>query len=66
MMCIIYMRFTEIFLSVSLFLVGYWYGRSVGRYYDIGNLFDYKRRIWGNYIKNDLNCNIFYYYMVLM
>lgn len=64
--CVLYMRLTEIFLSASLFLAGYWHGRSVGRHHDIGNVSDHKRRTWGNHIKNDLNCNIPYYHMASM
>lgn len=64
--CVLYMRLMEIFLSASLFLAGYWHGRSVGRHHDIGNVSDHKRRTWGNHIKNDLNCNIPYYHMASM
>lgn len=64
--CVLYMRLMEIFLSASLFLAGYWHGRSVGRHHDIGSVSDHKRRTWGNHIKNDLNCNIPYYHMASM
>lgn len=64
--CVLYMRLMEILLSASLFLAGYWHGRSVGRHHDIGSVSDHKRRTWGNHIKNDLNCNIPYYHMASM
>lgn len=64
--CVLYMRLMEIFLSASLFLAGYWHGRSVGRHHDIGSVSDHKRRTWGNHIKYDLNCNIPYYHMASM